>query len=188
MKYLIPFLLVFSSVAFAGGDRPERGYHKHYDVQLQGQAQQQQQKQQVKIYNYDKGKNVDYKKLQMQHRTVAASAASIDLAYCSDAGSAQSEHGGLGFGQMNYICEAVAALKVTLLLIEMELAAAGLDHSSDSPDWVHVNKAHEYMMDAEGIMKDVVDYIDARDDTAGIAAMARDVTWPLILLGILLAL
>jgi hypothetical protein len=115
-----------------------------------------------------------------EYEAVSASAASLNLAYCSDGASGQAEEGGFSIGQVNYVCEAMASLKISLLLVDMEIAA----HESTGVD-VHLIRANEYMSDSREIMMDVVSYIKSRRNTAGISATSKDLTWPVGLLALL---
>lgn len=144
--------------------------------QIQGQLQGQAQKAYSEGSSAD-GYNAVATNVSNKWDSVASSAASLNLAYCADGASAQDKSAGFSIGQVNYICEAVASLKVTLLLVEMELRAHKNAHTSDSKR-EHANAAHRYMDDAEGIMTDVVSYIQGRANTAPISAAAKDLTWP----------
>ena len=122
-----------------------------------------------------------------QFEAVSASAAALDLPYCGEGVSGQGDEGGVGMANTNFVCESQMALKMSLLLVDMELASAAHYESKDNLDLrdVHLVKAHGHMLSAEGIIDEVVDYIEDRSDTASLAATTKDLAWPTLLIGLL---
>lgn len=217
MKYLIAALLLFASTvsaevdvdcAFGGAcqGQDQAQQQQQAQGQLQGQAQGQNNNQQLSSDSQaiagaaagsisgslsgasSEGQSVVISK---KYDAVSSSAAELNLAYCADGASAQDKSAGFSIGQVNYICEAVAALKVNMMLVEMELAAYDAKREPDVDDKgksiadLHLEKAHAYMTDGEEIMKDVVSYVQSRRNTAGISAAAKDATWPVGLITLL---
>ena len=115
-----------------------------------------------------------------QFEAVSASAAALDLPYCGEGISAQGDEGGFGMANTNFICESNMALKMSLLLVEMEIASYDSTGVDD-----HLVRANEYMLDAKSIVAEVVNYIQDRSDTASMAATTKDLAWPTLLIGLL---
>jgi hypothetical protein len=121
-----------------------------------------------------------------KYDSVASSAAELNLAYCSDGVSGQVESFGFSSGQVNFICESVMALNVVMTWAESELATAdALEPIDKNLADSHIIKAQQHILEGEGIMQKVVDYIDGRSNTAGIGAAGRDLSVPLGIIGLL---
>ena len=209
MKKLLFALLLFPSLAFAFGD------FTHDESQDQTQWQGQDQKQRQSMSNYQRSQADANAKsysdsnsksssgaasiagshsntgdmavsLTQQYKAVSASAASLDLPYCGEGISAQGDEGGFSMGNTNFICESQMALKMSLILVDMEMA--GYEANKENDPMLadgHLIKAHAHMLKAESILFETVDYIERRSDTAALAAGAKDIAWPALLLGLL---
>lgn len=126
--------------------------------------------------------------VQTMYNAVASSAASLDLPYCGEGVSAQGKDGGLGVTNTNFICESKMALDMVLILAKTELQLHDRTHSQvpQHVNYPHLTRAHEYMMEAEGILIGVLHYVNTRQNTAGIGATSKDLVWPAVFLGLLI--
>lgn len=131
--------------------------------------------------------------LSIQYEASASSAASIDLAYCSDGGSGQGLKIGLSSGQVNFICESIMVIRANLSVAQAELLAAKECHDSNDKNirklyQGHIDRAHKAFRDNVKINDRINKYISRRAKTASIGAQTRDLSIPLIILVALIAL
>ncbi len=127
--------------------------------------------------------------VRIRYEAVASSAAELSLPYCGEGVSAQGDKGGFAMANTNFICESQMALKMSLILVEMELNAADVNREKD-PDLAidHLVKADMHMRDSEEIIVEVQKYIHNRSNSASVAAVTKDFLSPILFIGLLVLL
>ena len=121
-----------------------------------------------------------------EYERVASSAASLNLAYCSEGVSGQADQGGFSLGNVAYICEAQMALQMHMILVES--AISGYETHKDIDTQIadeHLVEAHLLLEESKDMIRDVGSYINSRRNTAGIAAASRDAFFPVSLITLL---
>lgn len=127
--------------------------------------------------------------VKIKYEAVSARAATLDLPYCGEGVSAQADKGGFAMANTNFICESSMALKMTLMLVEMEIA--GYDKNAENDVDLaddHLIKANEYMLQSEDIIREVQSYISVRGSTAAVGAVSKDFLSPILTIGLLILL
>lgn len=194
MKNLLLITALLSLNAYATKPTPPPAADQE---QQQAQSQQQSalakaiQAQHATTGNQSMGDQIS--NLQFRYDAASASAAAIDLAYCSDGNSAQGLKGGFGVGQVNFVCESIMGINVALSRASAEILQAKECHDSKNEETKklaqeHLDRAHTAFEDVADIQELVNDYIQDRSKTAKWGAWTRDLSLPLVILGVLIAL